>query len=157
RAGVLTKAQRDAERAAWVAAWKKRTGAIYYGFVWAHGYAEYAETGDDAAEAMRVLRDFGAIPPYRPKTATKETIGHTLLLANRAAEAIPYLRKAAQSCAPLDFPLPFVRAHAWLGEALAATGDKAGACEALKSVATRWGDAKARTSALAREQRRQLG
>src|SRR5262249_18386200 len=39
RAGVLTKAQRDAERAAWVAAWKKRTGAIYYGFVWAHGYA----------------------------------------------------------------------------------------------------------------------
>jgi eukaryotic-like serine/threonine-protein kinase len=146
RARGLPLAERDARRAAWIASWRERTTPAYFGYLWVQAYATYAVTPNEAADAMRALDTLGgAIPPYSPETATNFDIGRTLFLAGQVDRAIPYLRKAARSCLPLDFPFPFVRAQLRLGEALARAGDTAGACEAFRSVTTRWGNARPRS------------
>jgi serine/threonine-protein kinase len=55
--------------------------------------------------------------------------------------------------------VPHVQAEEELGEALAATGDTAGACAEYESVIDLWGRAKPRsvTAERAREQARRLG
>jgi tetratricopeptide (TPR) repeat protein len=160
RAHALTRVERDAKRDAWVAAWRERTTPAYYGYLWIQAYATDASSPDEAIEAMRALGDLGgAIPLYRPQTATNFDIGRTLLLAGEVDRALPFLRKATRSCLPLDFPFPFVRAQLWLGEALARSGDTAGACDALRTVTARWGNARPRsvTATAARARARDLG
>jgi serine/threonine-protein kinase len=63
------------------------------------------------------------------------------VLAGRAADALPYLRRGAATCLALDEPIEHTRAHYFLGQALEATGDTAGACTAYGVVVARWGSA----------------
>ncbi|HEY2515578.1 MAG TPA: protein kinase [Polyangiaceae bacterium] len=158
RAHALTRDERGAQRASWLTAWRARTAPIYYGYLWVHAYAQYAETPEDGADAVAALPSFGEIPPFRPETATNAGIGRTFLLAGDVDRALPYLRKATRSCFPLDYPFPFVQSQRWLGEALARKGDVEGACRAFGALVARWGDAKPRslTAATARERMRDL-
>ena len=86
-------------------------------------------------------------------------VGHTYLLAGRAAEALPMLTRASASCYGLRFPVEPMRAVRDLGVARAATGDRAGACAALRQVVDRWGHATPRsvTAEDARARLRALG
>jgi serine/threonine-protein kinase len=159
RAHAITRAARDARRDAWIASWRARTTRDYVPYIWVHAYATYATTPSDATEAIAAREPFGAIPPYRPKTATNADIGRTLLLAGDAAAATPYLKRATRSCLPLDLPFPFVRSQLGLGEALAKSGDTSGACAAWGALIARWGDAKPRstTASAARARSKELG
>jgi hypothetical protein len=72
-------------------------------------------------------------------------IGIALHRAGDDGAAIPWLRGAAQSCLGWQSPRAFVDAHRYLGEALEASGDDAGACEAYGFVLRHWGEAKPRS------------
>jgi tetratricopeptide (TPR) repeat protein len=85
--------------------------------------------------------------------------GRALLLAGRAAEAVAPLRAAAASCDILPTEneqlewfgyqaFAFMHSHLWLGQALEATGDTAGACAAYRVVTERWKNAKPRSVTL---------
>ena len=157
RAHALTREERAAQRASWLTAWRARTVPIYYGYLWVHAYAQYAETPEDGADALAALPTYGEIPPFRPETATNAGIGRTFLLAGDVDRAIPYLRKATRSCFPLDYPFPFVQSQRWLGEALARKGDHEGACSAFGALLARWGAAKRSVTATAvRERMKEL-
>src|SRR5205823_6022746 len=68
-------------------------------------------------------------------------LGHALALAGREG-GVAELETATRHCAALWEPFVHTRAHAWLGEALKAKGDRAGACAAYAVVLARWGSAK---------------
>ena len=84
--------------------------------------------------------------------------GRTLLRGGRAADAIAPLRVAAARCDATEYPFEHTRAHLWLGQALEATGDKPGACDAYAVVLKRWGEARPAsvTAATARERATKL-
>jgi serine/threonine-protein kinase len=162
RAGVLTPAAAEAQRAARRAWWEHRQAALpeVGGFAWIAQYAAGASTTEEALAALAALPRFGALPPVAPLPAmhVDAAVGRTYLLAGRAAEALPALRRAAASCYGLRFPVEQVRAVRDLGAALAATGDRDGACAAYGRVVAQWGratprsvtaeDARARMTAL---------
>jgi serine/threonine-protein kinase len=62
-------------------------------------------------------------------------------------------------CRALEFPVEHTQAHAWLGQAREAKGDKAGACAAYQGVLERWGRAKPRsvTAEMATKRAKLLG
>jgi serine/threonine-protein kinase len=159
RGGLLSRAGHNAERVAWLQRWGPRSTRFTRPFFWVHAYAEYAETPEEATEALAALPRFGAVPPFRPLTATNFSIGRTYLLAGKVDEAIPYLTKATKACTPLSYPVPYVRSNLFLGMALAKKGDKPGACAAYAKVLKHWGKAKPRSVSAeqARKLSRELG
>ncbi|MBI4951868.1 MAG: hypothetical protein HY908_07520 [Myxococcales bacterium] len=68
-------------------------------------------------------------------------------------EALPYLRVAARGCFAFDTGLAWVRNAVPLGQALAETGDREGACGAYRSVLDRWGQARPRSVTAERAKR----
>ena len=78
-----------------------------------------------------------------------------LLLAGRPAEALALVRPLAASCIALEKPFLHTEAQLQLGQALEATGDRAGACAAYRAVIERWGQSRppsaTAASALARD------
>jgi serine/threonine-protein kinase len=110
----------------------------------------------DASDVPQLL-------PYLNRPAPEGGVeawrGKGLLLAGRSADAIAPLRAGAAACAILpdddDFSawtgsqaFSFMHSHLWLGEALEATGDTAGACTAYRVVTDRWKNAKPRSITL---------
>jgi serine/threonine-protein kinase len=159
RGGQLTLAQRNERRAAWLHERERQVRPLIRPYLWVNAYAEYAETPEEAREALAALPQFGGIPPFRPLTATNFSIGRTYLLAGKVDEAIPYLTKATRACTPLSYPVPYVRSNLFLGMALAKKGDKTGACAAYAKVLKHWGKAKPRSVSAdqARKLSRELG
>jgi serine/threonine-protein kinase len=88
-----------------------------------------------------------------------DAVGRVLLLAGRQADAVAPLRAAAASCSAIAVPIDHTHANLYLGQALEATGDTAGACAAYQVVLSRWGAAKPRSLSadLARKRARALG
>jgi serine/threonine-protein kinase len=156
--GAFTRAERDAKRDAWIGAWRTRTTPAFFGSLWVDGYASFVRSPEDALLAVQARAAFGPLPAFPAKTASNAAIGRTFALAGDGSTAIPYLRKATHACTPLDFPFAFVQSNHWLGVALAEQGDRPGACEALRAVITRWGDARPRsvTATAARAKAREL-
>jgi eukaryotic-like serine/threonine-protein kinase len=145
RGGLLSGAAFETERRRWVDAWMARVIPLYAPYVWLHGYAAVADTSDDATRALAELPRFGRMPAFGPLTLGDAYEGATYYLAGRAADAVPLLRRAARSCLAIQSPFEQTQATALLGEALAATGDRDGACGAYGVVLARWGRAKPRS------------
>jgi hypothetical protein len=118
---------------------------VYRRAVWIAGYATTAQTTEAAREAMRVEREFGApfllwsIPPAMAE------VGHVRLLAGDAKGAVSELDALARTCDVLTAPVLRMQALAWLGDARAELGDRAGACAAWRRVLSRWGTAHGRS------------
>jgi serine/threonine-protein kinase len=147
RGGLLPEAEREAARAAWLRQWDEIQGPLHLQS-WILGYAIPASTGPDALAALE------SAPSPLPRVHSNqfhreglEANGRVLLLAGRAPEAVPYLRRAAASCAALQAPLEHTHAELHLGQALEETGDTPGACEAYRVVLDRWGSARPRSVA----------
>jgi eukaryotic-like serine/threonine-protein kinase len=159
RGGLLTRQELVDLRSRWIAGWRARTKPFFRRYLWVHGFAAVAETPEEAREALAVLPDYGGVPPFRPGTATNLSIGRTYLAAGRVDEALPYLRRAAGACFPMDYPVHFVAANLHLGHALAEKGDTAGACAAYAAVLKHWEKAQPRSASAdeARRRRRHLG
>jgi serine/threonine-protein kinase len=87
-----------------------------------------------------------------PGTRDSAAVGHVLLLAGRAREALPWLEAAAHACQPMvtesenSYTAWIVPAAYELGLAREAAGDRAGACAAYEQVLDRWGEAVPRST-----------
>jgi serine/threonine-protein kinase len=113
---------------------------------WILGYAFAATTEAEGIAAA------AAAPKPMPRVHSNqfhregiEAAGRVLLLAGRAAEAVPLLRAATATCSALEVPVEHTRAFAHLGDALEKTGDTAGACKSYKAVVDLWSAAKPRS------------
>ena len=116
---------------------------------------EGARTQAEAAAALSLVPDVGAIVPRWNALFQATYPGRAYLLAGQVDRALPWLRVGAASCAILPgahsvraYPIWWMRAHEMLGAALEQTNDKAGACEAYAIIRTRWKDAKPRSVTL---------
>jgi serine/threonine-protein kinase len=145
RAGLMRREELTNGRAAWLARWERKVVPKYKPYLWLQAYAAVTETPDDAREALEMLPKYSPIPPFRPETPSWMGIGPAYWLGGRAEDALSWLEKATKICNGLSFPVEHTRAHAWLGQALEARGDKEGACAAYRVVVERWGEAKRRS------------
>ncbi len=156
----LPKAEWEAARARWMAD-MKASGALGEEAIWMLGQALQAETPDEAAEAMKTMPasilGSKTWTTKLPGLLTFAHAGRALLLAGRVDEALGLLRRATASCAALDEPMLHTHAHAWLADALAKKGDKAGACAALAVVTKRWNPVNSRTARAAADEAKALG
>jgi eukaryotic-like serine/threonine-protein kinase len=103
-------------------------------------YSCKVETPEEAREALARFPGT-APPPVLWRDFALATFGKLYVLAGRAEEAIPALQQTVRSCLELMEPMVHTRSTYYLGQALEATGDKAGACAAYASVLARWGSA----------------
>jgi serine/threonine-protein kinase len=144
RAGRLPAPEYEALRGAWTDQWSA-DAPLLRGYVWMKAYGAVADSPAAGAEALNALPRFEPLPKFAPEWATDARLGGALLFAGRPADAVPALRRAGAACTALSLPFEHVRALAALGDALDATGDRAGACEAYGRVLARWGSAKPRS------------
>jgi serine/threonine-protein kinase len=120
--------------------------------VWASSWARPARTPAEAGEAFEALAKDprlslprGTESLWRSGGDTDGCTGHAELLAGRPADALPFLRRAANNCFVLAEPFVHVHARLDLGRALEQTGDTPGACTEYGRVVTQWGNAKPRS------------
>ena len=159
-AGAIPKSELVRVLTTWRAKWEPLLRGDYRRFLWVYGYAGVVDTRDEAVSAVAELPRYSPIPPFVPNGwLPLATVGRTLWLAGHEDEGIAYLTHAAHSCNAGVHPIPWIRAHGWLAEALAKRGDTDGACRENDVVLQRWGDAKPRsvTADAARARARALG
>jgi serine/threonine protein kinase len=121
-------------------------------------YAYGVETPEEAREALALFPNVAPPRVLMEKDYGMAMLGKLYVLAGRAGDAVPYLQRTVKSCFALLAPFVHTRANYYLGQALEATGDTAGACSAYGNVLTRWGDAKPEsvTASKARGRSREL-
>ena len=145
RAGALTSEQLASKRAAWLDQWGTRVMRPSTNYLWVHQVAAGVGSREEADAALALLPQYMPIPPYHAETMGTYHVGHAFLEADRLAEALPWLRKAAASCHALDLPYEHTQAQFALGQALE-RGDPVAACAAYGVVVDRWGRAKPRST-----------
>jgi serine/threonine-protein kinase len=145
RAGAISPAQRAAQRADWLGAWRAKTSAAYLGELWISAWGMPANSHDDGVAAVEALPGLGGPPVFAPSIATQAILGRTYLLAGRVDEAVAALRTGTASCTVLTDNLANTRGWHDLGVALEGQGDHGGACQAYGVVLARWGHAKPRS------------
>jgi tRNA A-37 threonylcarbamoyl transferase component Bud32/tetratricopeptide (TPR) repeat protein len=145
RAKTLSPEAFEARRKEWADAWAERVEVKCRPFVWLHAYAAVSETPEDAARALGEQPKYGPIPRYAPWATGDAYVGTTFSLAGRAAEAIPFLRRAAGSCMSIKSPFELTRVNLVLGQAFASLGRRDEACAAYRVVLDHWGAARPRS------------
>jgi serine/threonine-protein kinase len=150
QAGAMTAAELAEKRDTWIRRWK---GRVPSGQLWVHGYAAAAVTREDAILALAALPSYEPLPGYQESLMPSALVGRVYLLAGQLDRAVPFLERAARDCRVLAYPVLWMQAHAWLGEAYEKAGNKDGACEAYRLVLTRWANARSSVSARDAKQR----
>jgi serine/threonine-protein kinase len=140
----------DPARRDWVSA--ALASATPRGAVWLFAWANPATTRADAEDALSALggKDGLELPRGAENmmsvAAGDGPAGNVLLLAGRATEAIPFLRRASASCLlPLEAPFELIHARLELATALERTGDTEGACAVYGELIERLGHATPRS------------
>jgi serine/threonine-protein kinase len=115
-------------------------------FRWVQLYAGFAETQDEAKEALSKLPDFLPLPPASRHTpAFDAEIGKTYALAGGPGDddkALPPLQAVTKACIALGHPILQTRSYYFIGLALEHKGDLDGAKKAYQVIVDRWGNAK---------------
>ncbi len=112
-------------------------------FRWAQLYAGFAETLDEAKDALDKQTDFLPLPPESRRTSSFDAeLGKTYALAGKNDDALPPLRHVTKACIALGQPILQTRSFYFLGMALEGKGDIDGAKKAYQVVIDRWGNAK---------------
>jgi len=163
RTNRITKADLDEKRKAWLKeqeANRTQQENLRLGpFRWAQVYAGFAESLDEAKDALDKLPDFLPLPPDSRRTAAFETeLGKVYALANHNDDAVPPLKHVTSACIRLGSPIEQTRSFYFLGVALENKGDLDGARKAYQVVVDRWGNAKpkSRTAEDAKKRLKQL-
>lgn len=150
RSGRLKEEDLVAKRKAWLESQEARRTAEdkrrRAPFRWAQAYAGFAETLEEAKEALAVLPEYLPFPPDSRHTPPFDAdVGKAFALAGRYDEAVPLLTNVTRACIGLGSPQLQTRAFYFLGVALEGKGDVEGARAAYQTVVDRWGAAKPRS------------
>jgi predicted Zn-dependent protease len=105
-------------------------------------YASGVETAEEARETLELFPSVSPPPALVARELALPMLGKLYMLAERPAEAVPYLERNVKSCFALLTPFSHTRSSYYLGQARQALGDRAGACAAYANVLARWGNAK---------------
>jgi serine/threonine-protein kinase len=161
RAGAINLAAFEGERAAWLEGQNtliktRGEGRSAHlrerGFSWIDGYAELAETREEAQAALALLYAYQPLPAETRRNIPRElAFGKVHALAGRSEDALSSLRRAAANCGALEYPIHHTRASYWLGTALEAEGKTQDACAAYGVVLERWGAKPSMTASKALE------
>jgi tetratricopeptide (TPR) repeat protein len=146
--GRLTRGAFEKQRDAWLA---KRIQPLSLDD-WVPTFGHAIVTSEEARAAVAALERTGVVPSSGLPGAVYYTIGDAYLRAGEPEEAVAFLQRATTSCMALAGPFEQTHAFADLATALAARGDSAGACAALRTVLSRWGKAPASVTAAASRQ-----
>ena len=144
RAGKISLAEFQKQRAAWIAKEKPVT-KIEHALVWLSAYGVPAFSIEFSKEAVENIPDVLLKTNLQEPRLSKPFSGYygrLLALTGKYADAIPHLENALQACAAGDSTLWTTQNLAFLGYAKEGTGDKPGACQAYERVLSRWGKAK---------------
>jgi tetratricopeptide (TPR) repeat protein len=128
RNNAITKADLETKRQAWLKerqAGRTQQENMRLGpFLWAHLYAAFAESPEEAKDALDKLPDYLPLPPPSRRTVRFEAwLGKAYALAGKADDAIPSLRTATNACMALEEPIMQTRSFYFLGMALETKGD----------------------------------
>ena len=136
-------------------------GSIDADWIWLHHYTWDTDSPAEVADAMAHIKVRG------PGVDEWGELGLVYVRAKEYALAIPSLRRSTRRCTVMPESVWlftastrwYLRTNLFLGEALEATGDKAGACVAYGVVTERWKNAKPRSVTLeeARARAKALG
>jgi tetratricopeptide (TPR) repeat protein len=147
------------KRDEWIASQQQARGSMK-GTAALGTYSLGLQTPDEAREALRLFPQVKPPPVtwYKDPPAMAAAFGRLYVLAGQPRQALPYLRETVNGCDTLRSPIEHTRSAWFLGQALEATGDTAGACAAYAQVLRRWGDASppSLTATRARERSRAL-
>jgi serine/threonine-protein kinase len=144
RAGAMTRISYTKLRDSWLAEVSGTPTPV--GMQWVAAFASATGERNDALQALAVLSHYLPLPDAFNRTADiDEPIGRTFLLAGRAAEAVPFLERAAHSCYRLLFGVDILWATLELGEAFEAMGSREQACEQYRAVLARVTRSRARS------------
>jgi serine/threonine-protein kinase len=145
RAGEITKRELEARRAEWIAHEARRTNegrsASDPWTTWATVYGGFAETKDEAAEALaHVPKDepTGTAPDQRRGLFVDFALGKVYALSARWDEALPYLQRVVGTCATFDAAMVIAKARFLLGQAQEAKGDAAAARASYEKTVETW-------------------
>ncbi len=163
RAGRLSKQDLEDKRKTWLkdreANRTQQENLRLAPFRWAQLYAGFAETLEEAKDALDKENDFLPLPPESRRTPEFDAqLGKTYALAGRYDDALPPLRAVTTACIALGSPILQTRSFYFLGMALEGKGDLEGAKKAYQEVINRWGNAKprSRTAEEAKKRLKQL-
>jgi serine/threonine-protein kinase len=146
RGGLLTDDQAASQRDAWLRDWEGRTTPFFSRYLWGFGRAPGVWSKADADDAMAHAPPADRIAVFGSKSIVSDAhVGRTLALAGRWDDALPVLRRATHSCATLHWGMLETQTFAVLGSVLEQKGDTRGACDAYRTVISRWGHAKPRS------------
>jgi serine/threonine-protein kinase len=147
RAGRISKQDLDDKRKTWLKereANRTQQENMRLGpFRWAQLYAGFAETLDEAKDAIEKQNDFLPLPPESRRTSQFDAeLGKTYALAGKNDDALAPLRHVTKACIALGQPILQTRSFYFLGMTLESKGDIDGAKKAYQTVVDRWGSAK---------------
>ncbi len=112
-------------------------------FRWAMIYAGFAESMEEAKDALDILPQFLPLPPDARRTPIfNASVGKAYALAGNYDDALPLLKMVTEACIALDMPEVQTRSYYFLGLAMEGKGDLVGAKKAYSVVVERWGKAR---------------
>jgi hypothetical protein len=143
RTGEMTKAELAEKRSEWIEREHRRVAegrtAQDPWILWANVYGSFAETREEALEAIsNMVRDTKLPVAGRRALFVDFALGKVYALAGRWDEATPHLARIASSCTTFDDVTIVMRAHLFLGEAAEAKGNAPGAREHYLKIADTW-------------------
>lgn len=151
--GLLSAEQHRRRKDEWFRAWDGSPTGPLQGALWILGDAWPARTPERAREALRALSGYASLPYAVDVSGLDAAIGKAHLLGGRAADALPYLDRAAASCSALFEPVTHTVATYHAGLAREATGHREGACAAFRAVLRRFPDRGRSVTARAADER----
>jgi serine/threonine-protein kinase len=142
RAGEMTKRELEDKRADWLERERRRVsegGSAGDPWIsWASVYGSFAETKEEAAEAIeRMPRDPGQAGSRRGMFVDF-SLGKAYALAARWDDATPYLQRVVSTCDTFDNVMVIAKARLYLAQAREVKGDLTGAKTAYEKIVETW-------------------
>jgi eukaryotic-like serine/threonine-protein kinase len=141
RTGEIGKRELAQMRSDWLEAEKRRasearTTALDPWVSWATVYGSFAETREEANEALSEAPK--TKPSARGGLFVDFTIGKVFALAGRSDDALPFLLRVTSTCATFEAPMQIAKAHLLIGQILEAKADTAGARAHYERITESW-------------------
>jgi hypothetical protein len=143
RAGEMTKAELVAKRKEWTERELRRSTegrtATDPWILWATVYGSFAESHDEAVEALATVPSGVPTPsPGQRAVFVDFALGKVFVLMSRWDDAMPYLQRVVTSCTAFDDVLVVQKARLLLAQALEAKGEIASAKAQYQRIVDTW-------------------
>jgi serine/threonine-protein kinase len=142
RAGEMTKRELEEKRVEWMNRERlrvsERRSSDDAWISWANVYGSFAETREEAAEALEQAPRDVAPPGQRAGMFVDFSLGKVYALLSKWDDATPHLERVVSSCESFDRVTLIMRARLFLAEAQEARGNLAAARASYEKITETW-------------------